>query len=622
MRYIVNILIILALIIPFCLPVPVEATTTTLTITGDSGYVLGIVTGGWNNLNSNDGDGTTVDFTRFYLDDSGYNEKAWTASAYASGGTVNSVTVYYKIQAKGGGGSSVKPFVRIAGVNYYGTVNGAPFAVYNTYSYTWNTNPATGASWTSAAVNSAYYGLQGQTYILTSSYPVCTYAYISIDYTLQPPSVDTDAADTPTYSGGSHNCTLNGDVTEDSALDITERGFAYGTTSNSTTPGNEPPPASYTSNWTEGSADFGEGVFSHNIGGLVAGTVYYYRAFALNAQGYGWGDQKSFTTLTNPSITTVAATLVTTTTARLNSLLVSDGNQASDVRFSYGVASHSGNCTAGGTGTACGGSAYNTTTAWVSDTYVTGNTPYVDITGLTLGTTYYFCAQAQNDVSCTCGGELSFTTATGVNEPTSLQGVAGETTVSLLWKKGTGSTGTLIMRKTGGYPTSKTDGTEVYEDVRTSHKDTGLTSGTTYYYMAWGYSGAYYSTSNTTLMVTTLASGTAGEDLPVPATPDTWFQSPDYTNMENFPFYSIINFAFDAFEMPKSIGWYMLALIFAVACGVFFYSALGNSNLFLSIIVVGGVIVFESMLKLVPLWNILPFAIIALAGIFVGERRG
>ena len=43
------------------------------------------------------------------------------------------------------------------------------------------------------------------------------------------------------------------------------------------------------------------------------------------------------------------------------------------------------------------------------------------------------------------------------------------------------------MRQTGDYPSSRTDGTEVYFDVGTSVQDTGLSPDTTYYYRAWSY---------------------------------------------------------------------------------------------------------------------------------------
>ncbi len=613
-----SVLIILALLIPLSVPQPVQANTAILTVTGE----------GWNGGYTSYYGGS-ADYTNMQAVDGNYvyavptdyvlqaRERAWTFSPVGTS-IINSVTIYYYASRSGLADLAAAPFVRIGGVNYYGSSSSLLIG-YVYYNYTWATNPSTGVAWTYNEINSAYFGLNMQCKITTGNESVhCDYIYLSVNYSLVLPTVSTSDASTPTYSGSSHNCTLNGSIDEDYGSSCTERGFAWSLTSNTTSPSHATPPATYTSNWTE-TGTLGEGAFSHNIGGLTAGTTYYYRAYAKNVAGYSWGDEKSFTTLTNPSMTTQAATLVSSTSARLNAVVVSDGHQPCDVRFGYGEVSQSANCTAGLT---CGGDVYTTYTAWVNDTYTTGQYPYVDITGLDIGTAYYFCVQVKNDVSCKCGGELNFTTTTGVGLVTGFNGIAKPTSISLAWTKATGATDTLIRRKTGGYPTSITDGTLVYQGTGTSYEDTGLTSGTTYYYSAWGYSGAYYSASSTTLMVTTLASSAEEEGVTSVTTPDTWFQAPDYTNMSNWPFYEIANFAFDSFSLPRSTGWYIMALIFATACGIIFYSAFENSNLFLSCGVVAVVMIFESMLKLVPLWNILPFAIVAITGIFVGERRG
>jgi len=89
--------------------------------------------------------------------------------------------------------------------------------------------------------------------------------------------------------------TLNATVT--SAVSQLVRGFAWGTTSNSTLPVNEEPPASYTSNWTEASAS--TGVFTHGVTSLTSGDVYYFRGYSANSTGYGWSSESSF--LTKPT---------------------------------------------------------------------------------------------------------------------------------------------------------------------------------------------------------------------------------------------------------------------------------------------------------------------------------
>ncbi|MBS0618876.1 MAG: chitobiase/beta-hexosaminidase C-terminal domain-containing protein [Spirochaetes bacterium] len=50
--------------------------------------------------------------------------------------------------------------------------------------------------------------------------------------------------------------------------------------------------------------------------------------------------------------------------------------------------------------------------------------------------------------------------------------------------------GIKILRKTGGYPTSDTDGTVVYNALSTAATDTGLTNGIQYYYKAFAYDAA------------------------------------------------------------------------------------------------------------------------------------
>ena len=45
----------------------------------------------------------------------------------------------------------------------------------------------------------------------------------------------------------------------------------------------------------------------------------------------------------------------------------------------------------------------------------------------------------------------------------------------------------VIRRKTGGYPTSPTDGALTYEGTQESVTDSGLPTGITYFYAAWAY---------------------------------------------------------------------------------------------------------------------------------------
>ncbi len=90
--------------------------------------------------------------------------------------------------------------------------------------------------------------------------------------------------------------TYNGTITSGTSID--QRGFAWGTTSNATLPGNETPPASYTTNWTD-YGSFGTGNFAYNASGLTSADKYYERAYAHNTTGWGWGGEVSFFTKPN-----------------------------------------------------------------------------------------------------------------------------------------------------------------------------------------------------------------------------------------------------------------------------------------------------------------------------------
>jgi len=61
------------------------------------------------------------------------------------------------------------------------------------------------------------------------------------------------------------------------------------------------------------------------------------------------------------------------------------------------------------------------------------------------------------------------------------------TKINLAWTKQAGDDKTLIRYKSGSAPTSVTDGTFLYNGTGTSTSHTGLSSGQTWYYSAWGW---------------------------------------------------------------------------------------------------------------------------------------
>ncbi len=65
--------------------------------------------------------------------------------------------------------------------------------------------------------------------------------------------------------------------------------------------------------------------------------------------------------------------------------------------------------------------------------------------------------------------------------------------IALSWTNPVGGDylGTKVVRKTGSYPTSASDGSEVYSGTGTSYTNSGLTNGITYYYAAFAFDTTY-----------------------------------------------------------------------------------------------------------------------------------
>lgn len=102
--------------------------------------------------------------------------------------------------------------------------------------------------------------------------------------------------------------TLNGNVTAVNDSNVTERGFAWGTTSKAEpTSETAPDDSAYDSSWTE-TGSWTTMTFNYGSGSYAEATYYYYRAAANNTDGcWGWGDEETFLTKPAPP-TYVAAT--------------------------------------------------------------------------------------------------------------------------------------------------------------------------------------------------------------------------------------------------------------------------------------------------------------------------
>ena len=208
--------------------------------------------------------------------------------------------------------------------------------------------------------------------------------------------------------------------------------------------------------------------------GLDPNTTYYYRAWSEAADGDQWSSGYDETSATTdgegPVAATAAASSVSADGATLNGSVTDDDGEPCQYRFEYDTDS---------------GEPYGSATTWTGSAS-TGQPFGESVSSLTPGTLYHFRAQLTNSTGTGSGEELTFTTLPLAPESLVAQS-NGPDSIRLTWTHGQGADGVSIVRKTGGYPVDRGDGTEVYLDSGTLFIDSGLVQSTTYYYRAWSY---------------------------------------------------------------------------------------------------------------------------------------
>ncbi|GHV72194.1 hypothetical protein FACS1894201_00100 [Bacteroidia bacterium] len=229
------------------------------------------------------------------------------------------------------------------------------------------------SSWTTSAsgnLTGLTAGTQYQFYAyVTTATGTINGSTLTFTTTIAPPTVTTLAATNIAQT----TATLNKSVTAGSET-ITAQGFKYKQSS--------------ASSWTTSA--------SGNLTGLTAGTQYQFYAYATTASGTTNGSTLTFTTtIAPPTVTTLAATSITQTTATLNKSVTAGSETITAQGFKYKQSSAS---------------------SWTTST--SGN-----ITGLTANTQYQFYAYATTASGTTNGSTLTFTTssATGIAESSSVQ---------------------------------------------------------------------------------------------------------------------------------------------------------------------------------------------------------
>jgi uncharacterized protein (TIGR02145 family) len=176
--------------------------------------------------------------------------------------------------------------------------------------------------------------------------------------------------------------TCAGNVTADGGSSVTARGVCWNKTENPTIDNSK------TTNGT------GLGIYNSDITDLSPNTTYYVRAYATNAKGTAYGEQKVFSSNQEmPTVVTGEVANITTTTATCSGNVTSDGGSLVTAR---GV---------------CWSKTENPTIDNSKTTNGTGLGTYnSDITDLSPNTTYYVRAYAKNSVGTAYGEQKTFTT--------------------------------------------------------------------------------------------------------------------------------------------------------------------------------------------------------------------
>ncbi|MBA7604395.1 hypothetical protein ES703_11515 [subsurface metagenome] len=144
-------------------------------------------------------------------------------------------------------------------------------------------------------------------------------------YRFAPPTVTTLSVTDTTET----TATLNGSITAIGVGNATVRGFEWDIDSG----------APYANDWHE-SGSFGAGTFSHGLTSLVKEEVYYYRAYATNADGTSYGDEVIFKVLRlvawyQPN-TMISGTTLPDMSANNNHATITWGANPSTISVSHG----------------------------------------------------------------------------------------------------------------------------------------------------------------------------------------------------------------------------------------------------------------------------------------------
>jgi hypothetical protein len=386
-----------------------------------------------------------------------------------------------------------------------------------------------------------------------------------------------------------------------------DRGFVWDTVSHESF-------LDYANIWIESNDDGWSGnfSFSYQVTDLDPEGIYYFRAIANDDYAYheapsGEWLQGIEMTVPHLIIQTDAATDVTDTSATLNGdILDTLGSDCSERGFEYGL-------------TSSYGSSWIESGTYSEGAYDSGG----NVTGLLSNTAYHFRAVALNANGWGYGVDkvLFASSGGGVEPPLVALPLFPGKTMALDWLPIVGSEKTMVRYSTDDYPSDPTGGDgsiQAYFDNGVSYKVTGLTSGTLYYFTAWGYvstDGAdYYSDPIGQVEMSTYPDPTSTwQGTPV----DPGAIEPGTTKISGAPGFAMG--AWVAGQMHFDVStWYMLMGLL----GVCFLVALTASTTKSVALTIGVTVILLATLTGMGIFPKLIVEVIAVIGVAIGLIKG
>ena len=236
-------------------------------------------------------------------------------------------------------------------------------------------------------------------------------------------NADVPVVETATILSIAENTAISGGtVAADGGSDILERGLCWGVNAPVTVDSNTLIDGSNTT-----------GTFTTNLTGLSAATTYYIRAYAKNASGVGYGQQKSFTTNAGlPSIKTILAQAKGATDAVAEGEVLSNGGEnLTSFGFVYALTTNP--------------TIENNKIEVGED--VQGEYSY-NLGNLIPQKTYYLRAYATNSIGTVYGAEKTFNTNEGayfiINKPQESEKINVDQNYQIEWQSNLSSKRLLI----------------------------------------------------------------------------------------------------------------------------------------------------------------------------------